>query len=118
MEQEIRDAIAAGDAEFVDATKLATGLMGDAIATNLFMVGYAWQRGRIPVSEAAILKAIELNGAAVESNKLPFRWGRAAAVDIASVRSRRGGGARATTLPERSGCRPRSRKASGGARSS
>ena len=45
MEREIEDAVGAGDAEFVDATKLATGLMGDSIATNLFMLGYAWQRG-------------------------------------------------------------------------
>ncbi len=45
MEQEIRDAVSPGDAEFLDATKLATGLMGDSIATNLFMVGYAYQRG-------------------------------------------------------------------------
>ena len=45
MEQEIKDAVGAGDAEFLDATKLATGLMGDSIATNLFMVGYAYQRG-------------------------------------------------------------------------
>ena len=48
MEQEIKDAIAAGDAEFLDATRLATGLMGDSIATNLFMVGYAYQRGLHP----------------------------------------------------------------------
>jgi indolepyruvate ferredoxin oxidoreductase len=85
MEQEIKDAVAPGDAEFLDATKLATGLMGDSIATNLFMVGYAYQRGLIPLSEAAILKAIELNGAAVDSNKLAFRWGRLAAVDPAKV---------------------------------
>ncbi len=81
MEQEIGDAVAPGDAEFLDATKLATGLMGDSIATNLFMVGFAYQRGLIPVSEAAILRAIELNGAAIESNKQSFRWGRVAAVD-------------------------------------
>ena len=48
MEQEIEDAVAPGDAEFLDATKLATGLMGDSIATNLFMVGYAYQRGLMP----------------------------------------------------------------------
>ena len=47
MEQEIKDAVGPGDAEFLDATKLATGLMGDSIATNLFMVGYAYQRGLI-----------------------------------------------------------------------
>ncbi|MBS0320142.1 MAG: indolepyruvate ferredoxin oxidoreductase family protein [Proteobacteria bacterium] len=81
MEQEIRDAVGDGDAEFLDATKLATALMGDSIATNLFMVGYAYQRGLIPVTEAAIMRAIELNGAAVESNKEAFRWGRLAVVD-------------------------------------
>ncbi|HEY7943448.1 MAG: indolepyruvate ferredoxin oxidoreductase family protein [Burkholderiales bacterium] len=85
MEQEIRDAVAPGDAEFLDATRLATGLMGDSIATNLFMVGFAYQRGLIPLGEAAILRAIELNGAAVESNKQSFRWGRLAAVDPARV---------------------------------
>jgi indolepyruvate ferredoxin oxidoreductase len=81
MEQEIRDAVSPGDAEFLDATRLATGLMGDSIATNLFMVGYAYQRGLLPLSEAAILHAIELNSAAVESNTQSFRWGRLAAVD-------------------------------------
>ena len=77
MEQEIKDAVAPGDAEFLDASKLATGLMGDSIATNLFMVGYAYQRGLLPLSEASILRAIELNGAAIESNRQSFRWGRA-----------------------------------------
>ncbi|HEY3181161.1 MAG TPA: indolepyruvate ferredoxin oxidoreductase family protein [Casimicrobiaceae bacterium] len=85
MEQEIKDAVGPGDAEFLDATKLATGLMGDSIATNLFMVGYAYQRGLLPVGEAAILRAIELNGAAVESNKQSFNWGRLAAVTPAIV---------------------------------
>jgi len=85
MEHEIRDAVGPGDAEFIDATKLATGLMGDSIATNLFMVGYAYQRGLLPLSEAAILRAIELNAAAVEANKQSFRWGRLAAVDAQHV---------------------------------
>ena len=87
MEQEIKDAVSPGDAEFLDATKLATGLMGDSIATNLFMVGYAYQRGLLPLSEPAIVRAIELNGAAVESNKQSFRWGRLAAVDPQRVLS-------------------------------
>ncbi len=81
MEQEIKDAVSTGDAEFLDATKLATGLMGDSIATNLFMVGYAYQRGLLPLSEASILRSIELNGTAIESNVQSFRWGRLAAVD-------------------------------------
>ncbi len=85
MEREIEDAVAPGDAEFLDATKLATGLMGDSIATNLFMVGFAYQRGLLPVGEAAILRAIELNGTAIEPNKQSFNWGRLAAVDPAHV---------------------------------
>ena len=85
MEQEIKDAVGPGDAEFFDGTRMATGLMGDSIATNLFMVGYAYQRGLLPVGEAAIQRAIELNGAAIESNTQSFRWGRLAAVDPARV---------------------------------
>jgi indolepyruvate ferredoxin oxidoreductase len=85
MEQEIRDAVGQGEAEFLDATKLATGLMGDSIATNLFMVGFAYQRGRLPVSEAAILRAIELNGTSVEANRQSFRWGRLAAAHPAEA---------------------------------
>ncbi|MCG2585800.1 indolepyruvate ferredoxin oxidoreductase family protein [Massilia sp. TS11] len=76
---------AGGAADFLDATKLATALMGDSIAANLFMLGYAWQKGRIPLSEAAILRAIELNGVAIESNKKSFLWGRRAAVDLKRV---------------------------------
>ena len=85
MEREIEDAVAAGDAEFLDATRLATGLMGDSIATNLFMVGFAYQRGLLPVSEQALLRAIELNATAIESNRQSFVWGRRAAVDPAHV---------------------------------
>ncbi|MES2264803.1 MAG: indolepyruvate ferredoxin oxidoreductase family protein [Pseudomonadota bacterium] len=72
-------------ADFIDATKLATALMGDSIAANLFMLGYAWQKGRIPLTEAALLRAIELNGVGVESNKKSFLWGRRAAVDLKRV---------------------------------
>jgi indolepyruvate ferredoxin oxidoreductase len=71
--------------DFIDATKLATALMGDSIAANLFMMGYAWQKGLIPLSEASLLRAIELNGVAVASNKRSFLWGRRAAVDIKRV---------------------------------
>ena len=74
-----------GQCEFIEATKLATRLMGDSIATNLFMLGYAFQRSRIPVSEAALIRAIELNGVAVASNVNAFRWGRLAAQDFAQV---------------------------------
>lgn len=80
----IRDVV--GDAaDFVDATAIATTLLGDAIAANLFMLGYAYQKGMVPVGEAAILRAIELNGIAVEANRKSFTWGRHAAVDLSRV---------------------------------
>jgi indolepyruvate ferredoxin oxidoreductase len=102
MADSIREACGPGAADFVDATQLATALMGDSIATNLFMVGYAWQKGLIPLGEAAILQAIQLNGAAVESNTKSFEWGRRAAVDLVSVQ-------RAATPPE---ARPESQRLS------
>jgi indolepyruvate ferredoxin oxidoreductase len=85
MRAEIENAIGAEATYFVDATYLATALMGDAIATNLFMLGYAWQKGLIPVSSAAILRAIELNAVAIEANTKSFMWGRRAAYDAAAV---------------------------------
>ncbi len=72
-------------ADFVDAQGLATTLLGDAIATNLFLLGFAWQRGLVPVSEAALMQAVELNGVAVEMNRKAFLWGRRAAHDRAAV---------------------------------
>jgi len=60
----------------VDFTKLAESVCGDAIATNIMMVGYAVQKGLIPVSPEAINKAIELNAVAVNANKRAFNWGR------------------------------------------
>ena len=71
--------------DYVDATKLATALMGDAIATNVFMVGYAYQKGLLPVSEAALLRGIEIIGVGVESNKRSFLWGRRAAENLKHV---------------------------------
>jgi len=78
-----------GNVDFINATKIATALMGDSIATNLFMLGFAYQKGAIPVSEAALLRAIELNGVAIESNKKAFLWGRRAAFDLARVEKSR-----------------------------
>ena len=78
---------AAGDnlTDFVDATGLGTALMGDAIAANLFLLGFAFQRGLVPLSLESIHKAIELNGVAIETNKRTFAWGRLAAHDIKAV---------------------------------
>jgi indolepyruvate ferredoxin oxidoreductase len=81
----ISQGVGSANAEFVDATRIASALMGDSIATNMFMLGYAYQRGLVPVSAEAIVKAIELNGAAVKMNQAAFLWGRRAAVDLSAV---------------------------------
>ena len=62
--------------DFIESNRIATALMGDSIASNLFMVGHAWQKGRIPLSEEALMKSIELNGVAIAFNQQAFQWGR------------------------------------------
>jgi indolepyruvate ferredoxin oxidoreductase len=88
MKRAIAAATGPENSEFLDATRLATGLLGDSIASNLFMLGYAYQRGLVPLSAAAIERAIELNGVAVDFNRDAFRWGRRAAIDPALVEAR------------------------------
>jgi indolepyruvate ferredoxin oxidoreductase len=51
------------------------------------MLGYAWQKGLLPLSFEAIERAIELNGVAVETSKRTFAWGRLAAHNIAAVQA-------------------------------
>ncbi len=71
-----------GHRHYLEATELATVLLGDGIATNVLMMGFAWQKGLIPLSLDAIMKAIELNGVAIDKNKLTFAVGRLAAHDL------------------------------------
>ena len=71
----------------VDADTLAVQLLGDSIYTNPLMLGYAWQRGRIPLGHAALMRAIELNGVQVDNNKAAFEWGRRAASDPQAVKA-------------------------------
>ena len=71
--------------DFVDAAFLARELLGDAIATNTVLLGFAFQRGMLPVSAASIEKAIAENGTAVELNLSAFLLGRLAAHDPASL---------------------------------
>lgn len=70
---------------FVPATEIARTLMGDEIATNIFVVGYAWQKGLIPLTKKSIFRAIELNGVAIDANKKAFNYGRLAAHDPETV---------------------------------
>jgi indolepyruvate ferredoxin oxidoreductase len=72
-------------ADFIDATRLATRLMGDAIMANLFLLGFAFQKGCVPLSSKSLLKAIEINGVAIKANQTAFQWGRKAAQDLAAV---------------------------------
>ena len=81
---------------------MAAGLQGDAIGTNLFMLGYAFQKGWLPVSQAALERAIELNGTAVAAGKEAFAWGRLAAQDRAAVEAAAGDPARSADATPRS----------------
>jgi len=85
LTEAISTATGDGAAAFVNASSLATAILGDSIATNLFMVGYAWQKGLVPLGRAAIERAIDLNAAAIDFNKQAFLWGRRAAHDLAAV---------------------------------
>jgi indolepyruvate ferredoxin oxidoreductase len=87
MQAALRDAVGERNLDIIDATGIAATLMGDSIATNPFMLGFAFQKGAIPLSLDALMRAIEINGAAVEMNKQAFTWGRLAAHDMTRVRS-------------------------------
>jgi indolepyruvate ferredoxin oxidoreductase len=70
---------------FVEATRAAEALFGNSVAANIFLVGYAYQLGALPLSAQAIEQAIALNGEAVDMNKAAFQWGRRAAHDPAAL---------------------------------
>jgi len=80
-------AASAGAARFVDATAAANALVGNAIGANMFVLGYAYQAGYVPISSQAIRRAIELNGEAVAMNLAAFDWGRAASADPQTIES-------------------------------
>ena len=86
LAQQVREAVGDSECAFVDANALATALMGDAIYTNPFMLGYAWQKGWLPLAYETMVRAIEINGVAVDNNRKAFEWGRYAAHDLEAVR--------------------------------
>ncbi len=81
LRRRLLDTLGEEAARFVDAAALAARLLGDAQPANLLLLGIAWQQGLVPVSAGALDQAIALNGAAVEQNRLAFRWGRRYALD-------------------------------------
>jgi indolepyruvate ferredoxin oxidoreductase len=85
LSRRIRHASGKDHAHFVAAKKISEALVGDSIAGNVFLLGYAFQVGGLPVGEAALVRAIELNGASVDSNKAAFAWGRLAAHDPEAI---------------------------------
>ena len=82
---EIVKAVGVAGVGAFNADAASTKLMGDSIYTNPMMLGYAWQKGWIPLEYASLMRAIELNAVAVDNNKTAFEWGRRAAHDPASV---------------------------------
>ena len=70
---------------YVDTAKLAIGLLGNAVSSNVVLLGIAFQNGLLPMSAAAVERAIELNGVAVDANKEAFGWGRRWVLDPAAV---------------------------------
>ena len=70
-----------------DAEQAAVQLIGDSIYTNPLLLGYAWQKGRVPLGHAALMRAFELNGVQVDNNKAAFEWGRRCAHDLAAVQA-------------------------------
>ena len=86
LKKAIRQAVGDENAHFFDATKSASTLFGNSVGANMFMLGFAYQHGGLPVSAEAVEKAIELNGEAVKMNIAAFRWGRRAAHDPEAVR--------------------------------
>jgi indolepyruvate ferredoxin oxidoreductase len=83
----VLNAAGAGNVGALDADALAVQLVGDSLYTNPLMLGYAWQKGKVPLSHAAMMRAIELNNVQVDNNKLAFEWGRRAAHDLAAVQA-------------------------------
>ncbi len=99
LRESLVEAAGAGAVDFVPATRLARALLGDAIGANLFLVGYAFQKGLLPLSAEAILRAVEINGVAVDFNRNAFTWGRRAAQDPQAVEAVVGRRAREEASP-------------------
>lgn len=87
LQKQLTDTLGAGAVDFLDAQHLAERLLGDTLFAGALLLGYAWQKGLVPVSAASLDRAIELNGTAVAANRQAFLWGRRAAVDRQKVES-------------------------------
>ncbi len=75
----IGDAVGAENVAALDANRLSRRILGDTVFANIIMLGFAWQKGLVPISLAALYRAIELNGVAIEKNYRAIAIGRVAA---------------------------------------
>ncbi|MGE8440307.1 MAG: indolepyruvate ferredoxin oxidoreductase family protein [Comamonas testosteroni] len=83
----LAEAVGHGALGSFDAEKASTALLGDSIYANPMMLGYAWQKGKVPLSHASLMRAMELNGVQVARNQEAFEWGRRCAHDLEAVRA-------------------------------
>ncbi len=77
----IKSALGTARLDLIDTTRLASELLGDSIAGNILLIGFAYQKGLLPLSAQSIRRAIELNGVAIAANLQAFAWGRVAAAE-------------------------------------
>jgi indolepyruvate ferredoxin oxidoreductase len=82
---EIARAVGVDNLGTFDADAFAVALMGDSLYANPMLLGFAWQRGWLPLEYESLMRAIDLNNVAIENNKTAFEWGRRAAHDLAAV---------------------------------
>ncbi len=75
-EHAIGQVVGAENLSAFDANAAAERLLGDSVFANVILLGYAWQKGLVPVSQTALNQAILLNGVAIEKNRLAFAIGR------------------------------------------
>ncbi|HEY8907844.1 MAG TPA: indolepyruvate ferredoxin oxidoreductase family protein, partial [Rhodoferax sp.] len=86
-EDRLRAAVGVDALGLLDAEQVARQALGDAIYTNPLLLGYAWQRGQVPLRHASLMRAMELNGVQVANNQAAFEWGRHCAHDLAAVQA-------------------------------
>ncbi len=85
IERVLRQNTNANATDFIQAERVATAIMGDAIAANMMMLGYAWQKGLVPLKLESLIAAIQLNGVAIAFNNKAFSLGRLLAHDARKV---------------------------------
>jgi len=95
----LRSVVGAEHVVTIEATAIMEQLLGNSVYSNMFLLGHAWQQGMIPVSDEALLRAIELNAVNIVENTQAFTWGRLAAGDADYV-SRAAGLVNVVTPPK------------------